>query len=128
MGRNGLEADLIRGTSMFRGLSKRDAARLAAAADEIHVDQGEVLAREDQPAHGLYVVIEGWADVSCRGERLEIVGPGTTVGQPGTSRSGQPVTITAATPMRLLVLDAELAFSLLGSSPYPPGMEPPSIE
>jgi CRP-like cAMP-binding protein len=110
--------DLLHGMPLFAGCTRRELSRFASLADEVRVDAGEVLAREGAPGRRCYVVVEGWAEVTRAGRRLGSVGPGAVAGDiTFADSSTTAVTVTGATPMRLLMLDPETLSSLRARAP-----------
>lgn len=116
---------VLRMTSVFSGWGRSELARLAALADEIHVDAGEVLLREETPARCCYVVVEGWAEVWRAGRRLGALGPGSLAGEIDPAGAQQSVTVTATTPMTLLMMDPEAVVAVFVSRPLSKREEPP---
>jgi signal-transduction protein with cAMP-binding, CBS, and nucleotidyltransferase domain len=91
---------------------------LAAASTELHVSPGEVLCQEGEAGHELFVVVEGNARVAMSDREIAIVGPGSFFGEMALMDGGPRIaTVTALTPMELLVLDRTEFRRLLGTRP-----------
>ncbi len=89
----------------FRGLSRRELARVAALADEVEVPAGKRLATAGETGREFSVIIAGEADVrTARGRKIRL-GPGEFAGEMSLV-DGEPrsATVDAITPMRLLVI------------------------
>jgi len=85
--------------------------KLAAASVEMSVPAGTVLVQEGEPADAFYVLLDGEADVSAKGEgaeahHLRTLGAGEYFGEIGLLESiPRTATVTAITPARLYKLD-----------------------
>ena len=102
--------ELLREIPLFSHCSKKELAEIAHVAEEIEVDEGEVLIREGAPGHDFYVVVDGALDVVKEGRgRVDVVGPEDFVGEIALlSRRPRNATVTAATPALLLrIRDAD---------------------
>lgn len=131
--------DFLGTVPLFAGLPDKVLARLDGHLDDLEVKPGEKLTT--QGAHGFetFVVVEGTAQVSVDGRVVAEMGPGELIGEIAVLEHGlRRATVTATTPMRLLVIDsrqiewlyshpdlservrAELARHLAGPQPSPP--------
>jgi CRP-like cAMP-binding protein len=74
-----------------------------------------VLVAEGQPPDEAFVILEGEARVTLQGEELAVLGPGELFGEMAVL-ADQPrsATVTALTPMELLVIDGGGLFEMLG--------------
>ena len=90
---------------LFGGLDRDDLRAIARASDEVTVDAGRVLMSEGTPGHEAYIVIEGDATIERNGHEVAQAGPGAYFGELALLDGGvRTATVTARTPMRLLVL------------------------
>jgi CRP-like cAMP-binding protein len=93
------------------------AERLAAIdppPEELGVEPGESIVREGHLDHEWYVVLDGEAAVSTRGEVLGVLGPGEHFGEIAIlSQEPRRFTVRALTPMRVLMLTEEAFLELL---------------
>lgn len=97
--------DHLANIELFSGLDRGDLRSIARASDEVNVEQGRVLMAEGAPGHEAYVVIEGTAVVERNGQQVAETGPGAHFGELALLDGGvRTATVTARTPMRLLVL------------------------
>lgn len=110
--------DLLKQVPLFRELSHRELARLAALVDEIDVPAGRALTREGLAGKEFVVLAEGIADVERDGEVVNTLGPGDYFGEIALV-TGEPrtATVTTRSPSRLLVLTAPAFRSLLDRRP-----------
>jgi CRP/FNR family cyclic AMP-dependent transcriptional regulator len=112
------KADLIGGVGLFAGLNRREITRLATMVEELQVEAGRVLCREGNPGSEFFVIAEGRAEATLRDEHLAYLGAGAFFGELSLlDRGPRSATITAVTPMHLLVLDARSFLGLLAEHP-----------
>lgn len=98
---------VLRSIPLFRGCSDRELAAVGRAVDEVSVTEGDVLIREGRFGQESFVIIEGEAGVTRRGEFLATLGPGDLFGELSVlDHKVRTATVTALTPMRLLVIHA----------------------
>jgi CRP-like cAMP-binding protein len=97
---------MLRGLPLFAGLSDAELRRVDALTCDIEVPAGSVLMKQGQVGREVLVVAAGVADVSIDGKTVARVGVGEPLGEmallEGAPRSA---TVTALTPMHILVLD-----------------------
>jgi MFS family permease len=85
--------------------------KLADACDEVTAPAGNVLVREGEPADAFYVLLDGEAEVSAKGEaseerRIRTLGSGDYFGEIGLLESiPRTATVTALTTCRLYRID-----------------------
>ena len=85
--------------------------KLARDSTEISVPAGTALVREGEPADAFYVLVDGQADVSAKGEaaeahHLRTLGAGDYFGEIGLLESiPRTATVTAITPAKLYKID-----------------------
>jgi len=103
-----MDARDLRSVPLFAGLSKRERELVARFADEVDVPAGKVLTKEGDPSQEFFVITSGSATVTRDGSEVGHLEPGDFFGEIGILRS-QPrtATVTADTPMQLLVLFAQ---------------------
>jgi CRP-like cAMP-binding protein len=95
---------LLRSLPAFADVGARDLARRASLFDEARVGAGTVLTREGQFGRAVFLIVDGQATVSRRGEVREVLGPGALVGETAILGDGpHPSSVVARTPMRVLV-------------------------
>jgi CRP-like cAMP-binding protein len=106
----------LRNLAVFAGLSDAELRRVDALTCEIAVLPGTVLMKQGQVGREVFIVAAGVADVSVDRRTVARVGPGEPLGEmallEGAPRSA---TVTALTPMRVLVLDPGQFADLLGN-------------
>jgi CRP/FNR family cyclic AMP-dependent transcriptional regulator len=112
------KVELIKHVPLFAGLSKRELHEIASLADEIDLREGKVLTQQGKSAREFFVLLEGNADVSKDGRRINQLGDGDFFGEIAlVSRSPRTATVTATTPVRALVITDRSFRRLLEESP-----------
>ena len=103
---------------LFATCSNADLNAIAAAVDELEVEAGRVLVTEGEVGKEAFVIVEGEAVVSRDGEVLNTIGAGHPFGEMAlVDRSPRNATVTARTPMRLLVIGQREFVGLMDASP-----------
>jgi len=105
--KNDPKVALLQGIPGLSGLPPAELTSLASLFDEACLDAGAVLAHEGEPGRELFLIVEGEAVVSLRGDALATVGAGEFVGEMTLfERVPRSATVTALTPVRVLVAGA----------------------
>lgn len=110
--------DHLAAIRLFSSCSKRDLQRIAKASDEIQVDVGRELTVQGALGHEAFVIVDGQADVTIDGVVVNTLGPGEHFGELALL-DGAPrmATVTATSPMRVLVIDQRAFLALLDEVP-----------
>ena len=112
------KVELLGGVSLFRGCNRKELAQIAALTTEIDVPAGDALCKEGQPGREFFVVVDGKATVAIGGKEIDAIGPGNFCGEMALLDGGPRIaTVTASTPMQLLVLSSQEFNSLLDDAP-----------
>jgi CRP/FNR family transcriptional regulator, cyclic AMP receptor protein len=94
-------AETLNRVPLFKGVSNRDLRRLAKVMSERTFQAGESIMTEGQSGVGFFVIEEGTATVSLRGEGLRTLGPGDYVGEIALIDEGpRSATVVADTDIR----------------------------
>jgi CRP-like cAMP-binding protein len=110
-------ADLSR-TWLFSSLSRKELTTIGKRADEVDVPAGKVLTVEGKPGHEFFLILDGQAVVSRGGRDIAHLGAGHYFGELSLlDRGPRSATVTAASPMRLLVLGQREFSSVLDEVP-----------
>ena len=116
--RKNRKVELLAAVPLFSGCSKRQLGEIALVADEIFLPGGETLIREGERGREFLVIESGTVRVTRDGRKLTELGAGDWVGEislvAGTPRTA---TVTAATPVRVLVISDRAFQSLLRDVP-----------
>ena len=97
--------EFLREVPMLQGLPDKVLARIDSHLDEVEVPAGRRLTGEGEISHEAFIVEEGTAEVRVGDEVVAETVPGEMIGEIGLLRSARrAATVTAKTPMRLLVI------------------------
>jgi CRP/FNR family transcriptional regulator, cyclic AMP receptor protein len=97
-------ADLAK-VPLFADCSKRDLELIARVAKDVSHPAGTVIAREGEPGVGLFIILDGTAEVSIGGVKKTTLGPGSFFGEIALLDGGpRTATVTAVTDLKLLGL------------------------
>ena len=108
----------LRAVSLFARCSNAELSAIASAVDEIEVEAGRVLITQGDVGKEAFVIVEGEATVSRDGVAVATLVAGQPFGEMSlVDRSPRNATVTAATPLRLLVLGQREFAGLLDASP-----------
>ena len=93
---------------LFSDCSQRDLQTIARVVREIPHRAGTVIAVEGDPGVGLFVILDGTADVTIGGRKKATLGPGDFFGEIALLDGGpRTATVTAKTDVNLLGLMTE---------------------
>jgi len=110
--------NLLKKVWLFSACSDKELKRVASLADQIDTDEGYVLTKEGRPGVEFFVIAQGKAKVAIRNKKIATLGAGDFFGEMALLDQGpRAATVTAETPMSLLVLDARSFATLLDSTP-----------
>jgi CRP/FNR family transcriptional regulator, cyclic AMP receptor protein len=112
------KTELIRNVPLFSRCSRAEVKEIAKLADEIDLREGKEMTREGAPGREFFVLLEGVADVKKEGRKINTLGPGDFFGEISlVSRQPRTATVTAASPVRALVVTDYSFRHLLDESP-----------
>jgi hypothetical protein len=117
------DPDALRDLPLFRPLSDAELERVAGLAGERSVAEGEVVVEQWDATREFYVVLEGTAVIRAADRWRADVGPGDFFGELAALDWGagfgyaRLATVTATSPMRLLVLANEDLLALMDEVP-----------
>lgn len=114
----GGKVQLLKQVGLFSACTTKELSKIAALADEVSVPAGAVLTQEGKPGREFFAIVDGQAKVTLRGKKLNTLGPGSFFGEMSLlDQSPRSATVTAITPMKLMVLDARNFSTLLDQAP-----------
>ena len=104
--RRDAKIELLRGIPLFADCTKKELQEIARITEERMVESGDVLIREGESGHEVFVVVDGSFEVSRRDAgRVAEIGSGDVVGEMALfSNRPRNATVTAVTPARLVRL------------------------
>lgn len=98
--------DFLRGVPMLEGLPDKALARIDSHIDEVDVPAGHKLTVEGTGAYEAFIIAEGTAEVKIGDEVVGQTDVGEMIGEIGVIKhTRRTATVTAQTPMRLLVIN-----------------------
>jgi CRP-like cAMP-binding protein len=110
--------DHLASVPLFAACSRKDLQKIARASDEVTIPEGRDLMRQDEIGRECYVLVDGTATVTRNGRRVATLGPGSYFGELSLLDKGpRTATVTAATPLTVLVLGPREFSSVLESVP-----------
>ena len=113
-----MDASHLKSVDLFASLSDDQRRRLAQWADEIDVDTGHHLIRQDGFGYEFFVILSGTAEVMDGEDHLADVVAGDFVGEialtEGVRRSAS---VRATAPMRLIVMGRTEFLSMASQMP-----------
>jgi len=110
--------DALANVPLFSACSRKDLGLVAKRAEDVKVDGGKVLVSEGAAGAEFFVIIEGTAKVSRHGQEVAKLGPGSFFGDLALlDRAPRNATITAETPMELVVLGQREFAALIDEVP-----------
>lgn len=116
--RKDAKVELLRQVPLFSACSKKELSEIAMLADELSLPEGAVLIEEGRLGHEFFVLVEGEAEVRRKGRKVTRLGSGSFFGEMAlVSSRPRNSTVTAATPVRLLVVHEQSFRRLLHGSP-----------
>lgn len=108
----------LKRSPLFEGLSRRQLVQIARLTDDLEVPMGTVLCREGTRGQEFFVITDGEAAVTRRGEHLATVGSGDFFGEIALLEPvKRTATVTAVTPLRFFIVRAQAFKALLDTDP-----------
>jgi CRP/FNR family transcriptional regulator, cyclic AMP receptor protein len=117
------KAQLLQQLMLFRACSPKELELAASLMDEVDVPAGAELTREGASGAECFIIASGTATVTLNGDKLNELGPGDSVGEMALlDHAPRSATVTADTPMHLLVLTPQSLDRLLMETPIAKGL------
>ncbi len=112
------KAALLAEVDFFKGCTSRQLEDIAKMVEDRHLEPGGVLCRQGDHESEVFVLVEGEASVEKNGVQIATVGTGEVVGELSMMHGGErTATLTALTPLHVLVLDPREVDSVLSADP-----------
>jgi CRP-like cAMP-binding protein len=110
--------NLLKAVPLFARCSRRQLADISAIAYEKDFPPGAEPIHEGEVSDSFFVVLEGTADVSARGEHLRSLATGDFFGEIALlAHSARTASVVTTSPLRALVVPGRKFRSLLGRQP-----------
>jgi CRP-like cAMP-binding protein len=117
LGKDG-KVELIMKVPLFSKLGKKGLEEVAHIADELDLPEGKVMATEGDRGREFFVLLEGQAEVKKGDQRINRMGEGDFFGEIAlVTKMPRTATVTASTPVRVLVINERDFGALLKHSP-----------
>ena len=108
----------LRRAPLFEGLSRKELVLLARVTEDLEVPAGKVLCREGETGQEFFVIVDGKAEVTRKGEQVATRGGGEFVGEIALlEETPRMATVTAKTPLRLFVMTRKDFRQLVADNP-----------
>ena len=116
--RKDAKVELLQGVPLFANCSKAEIQRLASTADELDLAEGATLIREGERGREFLVIVDGTVRVTKHGKKVRDLRAGDFIGEIAlVSDVPRTATVTAVTPVRLLVVTDRAFRGLIEESP-----------
>src|SRR5215212_5619882 len=112
------KVEALRRAPLFEGLSRKELVQLARRSEDLEVPPGEVLCKEGELGQEFFVIVDGKAEVTRRGEHVATRGGGEFVGEIALlEETPRTATVTAKTPLRFFVMTRKDFRQLVAENP-----------
>ena len=103
---------------LLTGMSPAGLARVSSSAADLEADEGQVLALQDDPGSGMYIIREGTVAVELRSGTIEL-GPGDFFGELALliEDGARVARVRATSPVRCVSIPREDFLALVESEP-----------
>jgi CRP/FNR family transcriptional regulator, cyclic AMP receptor protein len=116
--RKDAKLELLAGVPLFAGCSKKELGEISTLADELSFPAGTTLIEAERQGHEFFVLVEGSVDVRRKGRKVSSLGEGSFFGEMSlVSSRPRNATVTASSPVRVLVVHEQAFRRLLRDSP-----------
>ena len=116
--RKDAKLELLRQVPLFAGCSKRELSEIATLADELALPEGAILIKEGKLGHEFFLLLDGEVDVRRKGRKVTSLANGSFFGEMAlVSSRPRNATVTASSPVRVLVVHEQAFRRLLRDSP-----------
>src|SRR5436190_8133491 len=112
------KVELLKKVPLFSRLDKRGLQDVAHIADELDLPAGKEMATEGDRGREFFVLLDGEADVTKAGERINTMKPGDFFGEIAlVTKMPRTASVTATTDVNVLVITERDFDALLRKSP-----------
>jgi CRP/FNR family transcriptional regulator, cyclic AMP receptor protein len=108
----------LKGVPLFEDLSRKELVQLERVCEDLEVEPGKVLCQEGRTGHEFFVIVDGKVQVTRKGRRVATLSSGDFVGEIAlVTELPRTATVTAETPVRLVVLTPREFHAVLDQNP-----------
>jgi CRP-like cAMP-binding protein len=112
------KVELLKRVPLFADCSRGELEQIAQLADEVDLGEGKELTRLGESGREFFVLLEGEADVTQDGRSINTLRAGEFFGEIAlVEDSPRTATVTATTPVRVLVITDRAFKKLLNEQP-----------
>jgi CRP-like cAMP-binding protein len=112
------ELDILALVPLFSGCTRAERREVAQLGTLIEITEGSELITQGTSGREFFIVMSGEAACSVRGATVAVLGPGDFFGEMALIDGGpRTATVSAASPLRVVVLDSREFNRLLLASP-----------
>ena len=113
-----MDLDELHGLPLLSGMSPAGLERVLACAADVEADDGQVLALQDDPGSGMFVIREGTVAVELRSGTIEL-GPGDFFGELALliDDGSLVARVRATSPVRCVSIPREDFLALVETEP-----------
>ena len=116
--RKDAKLELLRHVPLFAGCTKKELGEISTLADELSFPDGTTLITEGKQGHEFFLLIEGEVEVRMKGRKVKSLANGAFFGEMAlVSSLPRNATVTAVSPVRVLVVHEQAFRRLLRDSP-----------
>jgi CRP-like cAMP-binding protein len=103
---------------LFHDLDNRELDAVGAVVTDLRFDAGQVLIRQGDSAHEMFIVTAGELSVTRDGQHIADIGPGSFAGEMAVlARAPRNSTVTAKTDVEVLHIDGRSLQTLFADVP-----------
>jgi CRP-like cAMP-binding protein len=111
--------EMLHGLDVFEQCTRDELERIAQISTELRIDAGRVLCRQGEFDAEFFVIVDGEAGVHVDGRQATTLGRGSFFGEHALlDHSPRNATVTAITPMSVLVLNRAEFETMLHDAPH----------
>ena len=113
-----MDIEELQSLPLLAGMSQAGLERVSACAADLEADDGQVLALQDDPGSGMYIIREGTVAVELRSGTLEL-GPGDFFGELALliEDGARVARVRATSPVRCVSIPRDDFLALVESEP-----------
>ena len=113
-----MDIEELQSIPLLAGMSPAGLERVSASAADLDADDGQVLALQDDPGSGMYIIREGTVAVELRSGTIEL-GPGDFFGELALliEDGARVARVRATSPVRCVSIPREDFLALVESEP-----------